>query len=231
MKAMILAAGRGERMRPLTDRTPKPLLPVAGRPLIVWHLERLATAGFREIVINHAHLGEQIEALLGDGEAWGLDIRYSPEPQGALETAGGIANALPLLGTDQPFLVINGDIFCDWSPQRAGSALRRDDLAHLVLVPNPPQHPQGDFSLLEPEVGADSTAFDGAGTMHTFAGIGVYRPELFAGIGRGHPAKLAPLLRAAMGEGRASGALHRGRWVDVGTPQRLAELDRELRSL
>ncbi len=230
MKAMILAAGRGERMRPLTDRTPKPLLPVAGRPLIVWHLERLAAAGFREIVINHAHLGEQIEALLGDGDAWGLHIRYSPEPPGALETAGGIANALPLLG-EEPFLVINGDIFCDWNPARATTALRHDDLAYLVLVPNPPQHPQGDFSLFEPEVGADSTAFDGAGTMHTFAGLGVYRPALFNAISRGQPAKLAPLLRAAMVEGKVSGELHHGRWVDVGTPQRLEELDRELRSL
>lgn len=231
MKAMILAAGRGERMRPLTDRTPKPLLPVAGRPLIVWHIERLAAAGFRDVVINHAHLGEQIEALLGGGEAWGLQIRYSPEPPGALETAGGIANALPLLGTDEPFLVINGDIFCDWNPARATSALRPGDRAHLVLVPNPPQHPQGDFSLLEPEVGSDATSFDGAGAMRTFAGIGVYRSELFAGIERGRPAKLAPLLRAAMDEKTVSGELHRGRWVDVGTPQRLEDLDRELRSL
>ncbi len=230
MKAMILAAGRGERMRPLTDRTPKPLLPVAGRPLIVWHVERLAACGFRDVVINHAHLGEQIEALLGGGDAWGLRIHYSPEPPGALETAGGIANALSLLG-EQPFLVINGDIFCDWNPARAAAALRVVDLAHLVLVPNPPQHPHGDFSFLEPEVGADSTAFDGAGAMHTFAGIGVYRPELFAGINRGQPARLAPLLRAAMAEGKVSGELHRGRWVDVGTPQRLEELDRELRSL
>ncbi len=231
MKAMILAAGRGERMRPLTDRTPKPLLPVAGRPLIVWHVERLATAGFRDLVINHAHLGEQIEALLGDGDAWGLRIRYSPEPPGALETAGGIANALPLLGAEMPFLVINGDIFCDWNPARAAAALRPHDLAHLVLVPNPPQHPDGDFSLLEPEVGADHTAFGGAGAMHTFAGIGVYRPALFAALSRGRPAKLAPLLRTAMAEGKVSGEVHRGRWVDVGTPQRLEVLDREMRSL
>jgi MurNAc alpha-1-phosphate uridylyltransferase len=231
MKAMILAAGRGERMRPLTDRTPKPLLPVAGRPLIVWHLERLAVAGFRDIVINHAHLGEQIEALLGDGEAWGLRISYSPEPPGALETAGGIANALPLLAGDEPFLVINGDIFCDWSPSLARSMLKPDDLLHLVLVPNPAHHPQGDFSLYGTKVGADATAFNGAGAMHTFAGIGIYRPEVFSGIARGQPAKLAPLLRAAMVQGRASGELHEGRWVDVGTPQRLEALDRELRSL
>jgi MurNAc alpha-1-phosphate uridylyltransferase len=143
---MILAAGRGERMRPLTDLTPKPLLPVAGKPLIVWHLERLARAGWRDIVINHAYLGEQIEALLGDGDAWGVAIRYSPEPPGALETAGGIAHALPMLTNElgnEPFLVINGDIFCDWDFSRAriGAAL-----AHLVLVDNPPQHPDGDFT-------------------------------------------------------------------------------------
>jgi len=141
---MILAAGRGERMRPLTDRTPKPLLPVAGKPLIVWHLERLARAGIRDIVINHAHLGDQIEALLDDGSAWGVAIRYSAEPPGALETAGGIANALPLLG-GEPFLVVNGDIWCDWDVGRARGLTGR--LAHLVMVPNPAHHSGGDFSL------------------------------------------------------------------------------------
>lgn len=231
MKAMILAAGRGERMRPLTDRTPKPLLPVGGTPLIVWHIERLAAAGFREIVVNHAHLGEQIENLLGNGDAWGLSIAYSPEPAGALETAGGIANALPLLGANEPFLVINGDIYCDWAPKGSALKLRNEDLARLVLVPNPAHHPQGDFSLCGEAVGAEAGAFGGAGAMHTFAGIGIYQPELFAGIRRGQPAKLAPLLRAAMVAGRVSGELHSGRWVDVGTPERLRELDRELRSL
>lgn len=231
MKAMVLAAGRGERMRPLTDDIPKPLLQVGGKPLIVWHLENLARAGFREVVINHAHLGAQIEAALGDGSQWGLAIRYSPEPGGALETAGGIANALPLLGADQAFLVINGDIHCDWDPGLAASALQGDRLAHLVLVPNPPQHAHGDFSLCGGEVGADPTLLaDGAQAL-TFAGIGIYQPRLFAGIVRGQPAKLAPLLRAAMEEHRVSGELHRGRWMDVGTPQRLAELDSELRSL
>jgi MurNAc alpha-1-phosphate uridylyltransferase len=229
MKAMILAAGRGERMRPLTDRTPKPLLPVGGKPLIVWHLERLATAGLREVVINHAHLGGQIEAALGDGARWGLSIRYSPEPEGALETAGGIANALPLLGGDEAFLVINGDIYCDWDVARAATALAANDLAHLVLVPNPSHHPRGDFSLMGIEVGADVTA---AGAQAcTFSGIGIYRPQLFAGIRRGERAQLAPLLRAAMAAGRVSGELHAGRWTDVGTPQRLAELDAELSSL
>lgn len=230
MKAMVLAAGRGERMRPLTDLTPKPLLPVGGKPLIVWHLERLARAGLREVVINHAHLGAQIEAALGDGARWGLAIVYSPEPEGALETAGGIANALPLLGRDEPFLVINGDIWCDWDVSRAANALNPGDLAHLVLVPNPPHHPQGDFSLCGRDVGADA-AIGGGAPSRTFSGIGVYRPQIFAGIRRGQPAKLAPLLRAAMAERRVFGELHAGRWVDVGTPQRLAELDAELRSL
>ncbi|MDP1606670.1 MAG: nucleotidyltransferase family protein [Rhodocyclaceae bacterium] len=210
---MILAAGRGERMRPLTDRTPKPLLPVAGKPLIVWHLERLARAGFRDIVINHAHLGDQVEALLGNGEAWGLRIQYSAESADALETAGGIANALPLLGND-PFLVINGDIFCDWDFSRARIA---DQLAHLILVDNPPHHPAGDFTLTDDKA------------RYTFSGIGIYRPALFAGIERGQAAQLAPLLHAAIAAGQVSGEHHPGRWVDVGTPARLAALDAELR--
>jgi MurNAc alpha-1-phosphate uridylyltransferase len=241
---MILAAGRGERMRPLTDRTPKPLLPVAGKPLIVWHLERLAKAGYRDIVINHAHLPDQIEGLLDDGAAWGVAIRYSAEPPGALETAGGIANALPLLG-DEPFLVVNGDIWCDLDFALLPK-LADHDLAHLVLVPNPPHHPNGDFDLQDGRVGVPprltspkgagrhevavpSKARDGA-TLHTFSGIGRYRPELFAAIERGKPAKLAPLLRAAMAADRVSGQTHTGRWVDVGTPERLAALDEEVRS-
>jgi len=222
---MILAAGRGERMRPLTDVTPKPLLPVAGKPLIVWHLERLARAGFREIVINHAHLGDQIEALLGKGDAWGVNIRYSPEPPGALETAGGIANALPMLANelgDAPFLVVNGDIFCDWDFARARTGSL--DLAHLVLVDNPPQHPTGDFTLDTGKVGTGETA------RLTFSGIGLYRPALFAGIVPGQPAKLAPLLREAIDAGRISGEHHRGEWEDVGTPQRLAALDAKIRA-
>jgi MurNAc alpha-1-phosphate uridylyltransferase len=218
---MILAAGRGERMRPITDRTPKPLLPVAGKPLIVWHLERLARAGYRDIVINHAHLGDQIEALLDDGSAWGVSIRYSEEPPGALETAGGIANAIPLLGDDS-FLVVNGDIWCDLDfatlPKLAGN-----DIAHLVLVPNPSHHPDGDFDLQDARVRAVPPRL-------TFAGIGLYRPELFAAVERGKPAKLAPLLREAMAADRVSGQTHTGRWVDVGTPERLTALDEEVRS-
>ncbi|MFN4149072.1 MAG: N-acetylmuramate alpha-1-phosphate uridylyltransferase MurU [Rhodocyclaceae bacterium] len=220
---MILAAGRGERMRPLTDRMPKPLLPVAGKPLIVWHLERLARAGFHEIVINHAHLGDEIEALLGDGEAWNVTIRYAAEPPGALETAGGIANALPLLG-HAPFLVVNGDIFCDWDFARARNALEDETLAHLVLVDNPPHHPRGDFSFDGTKVGAGGTA-----PRLTFSGIGIYRPELFAAIPRGSHAPLAPLLHDAIATGRVSGERHTGRWVDVGTPERLTALDIELR--
>ena len=220
---MLLAAGRGERMRPLTDHTPKPLLPVAGKPLIVWHLERLASAGFRDVVINHAHLGDQIEALLDDGAAWGLSISYSAEPPGALETAGGIVQALPLLG-DEPFLVINSDIWCDWDVGRAHSALAAHDLAHLVLVPNPGHNAKGDFALADGRIASEGES------RLTFAGIGVYRCELFTGLEAGKPAKLAPLLRTAMGENRVGGELHSGRWVDVGTPERLAELDVELRS-
>lgn len=227
MKAMILAAGRGERMRPLTDHCPKPLLPAGGKPLIVWHIERLAAAGFRELVINHAHLGAQIEAALGDGARWGVSIAYSPEPAGALETAGGIVQALPLLGV-APFLVVNGDIHCDWDMARALTTLAADALAHLVLIDNPVHHPQGDFWLTGSKVSADGTAIAPTNPRLTFSGIGVYRPALFAGLTPGQPAKLAPLLRAAMATGQVSGEHHHGRWADIGTPQRLAELDIEL---
>lgn len=229
MKAMILAAGRGERMRPLTDTCPKPLLPAGGQPLITWHLQRLAAAGFCDIVINHAHLGAQIEAALGDGANWHLNIRYSPEPAGALETAGGIANALPLLG-DAPFLVINGDIFCNWDVARARDLLTQrsaqNDLAHLVLVDNPTHHPHGDFALAKGRILPDD-----AGkrlTCLTFSGIGIYRPELFASLTRGQPAKLAPLLRAAAADHRLTGEQHAGCWMDIGTPERLAALDARL---
>ncbi|MEY3201635.1 MAG: hypothetical protein RIR70_1185 [Pseudomonadota bacterium] len=219
MKAMILAAGRGERMRPLTDHTPKPLLAVGGKPLIVWHLERLRAAGFDDIVINHAHLGQAIEAALGDGAAWGVRIRYSPEKE-ALETAGGIAQALPLLG-EAPFLVVNGDVFCDWPFERA--AHLGGSPAHLVLVPNPPHHPGGDFAL-EAGVLTDEGAM-----RYTFSGIGVYQPAFFAGVARGEKAKLAPLLREAMKVGQVSAELFTGHWEDVGTPERLSALDALLR--
>jgi MurNAc alpha-1-phosphate uridylyltransferase len=223
---MILAAGRGERMRPLTDHTPKPLLTAGGKPLIAWHLERLANAGFREVVINHAWLGERIVQTLGDGGRWGLSIRYSAESPAALETAGGIAHALPLLG-DDPFLVINGDIWCDWDPAQAAEAARRLDAesadAWLLLVDNPPHHPQGDFGL--PDTGRATCEGE---PRFTFSGIGLYRPALFAGLAAELPAPLAPLLREAMRRGAVLARRHTGRWVDVGTPQRLAELDSAL---
>ncbi len=223
---MILAAGRGERMRPLTDTTPKPLLRAGSKPLIVWHLERLAAAGFHEIVINHAHLGQLIEAALGNGNQFGLNIAYSPEPPGALETAGGIAHALPLLG-DEPFLVINGDIWCDWAPLQALSrtpAISKRH-AHLVFVDNPPQHPDGDFCLDGERV---RRAGNHNGTTLTYAGIGIFSPAFFASVPRGSVMKLRPLLDAGIDEGIITGERHAGRWVDVGTPQRLTDLDIEL---
>lgn len=229
MKAMILAAGRGERMRPLTDHTPKPLLPVGGKPLIVWHIERLARAGITDIVINHAHLGEQIESALGDGSQFGVTLHYSAEDS-ALETAGGIAYALPLLG-EQPFAVINGDIWCDYDfaqlPQYATALATGDDLAHLVLVTNPPQHLNGDFFLSEQRLKSSGSTAD----KFTFSGIGVYKPALFAAIARGSKAPLAPILRAQISQEKVSGEHYAGNWIDVGTPQRLQELDQQLRSL
>lgn len=228
MKAMILAAGRGERMRPLTDHTPKPLLEAGGKALIVWQLERLARAGVRDVLVNLAHLGEQIEQALGDGSRWGLSVSYSHEGQ-ALESAGGIALALKHLGTD-PFLVVNGDVYCDFDLATLRTAhdrlLRQPALmAHLVLVDNPEHNPLGDFALddgfLRPR--------DDAAAL-TFSGIGLYRPSLFAAIVPGTKAKLAPLLREAMVDRRVTGEHHRGYWLDVGTPERLAQLDAYLRT-
>jgi N-acetyl-alpha-D-muramate 1-phosphate uridylyltransferase len=221
---MVLAAGRGERMRPLTDRVPKPLLPVAGRPLIAWLLERLHGAGFNEIVINVSHLRKSIESALGDGSSFGVRIDYSFEPE-ALETAGGIAWALPLLG-EAPFLVVNGDLYSDFDFARlrvaAGNLAPSTQLAHLVLVDNPPHHPSGDFCLQGAKV-----ALDGDQRL-TFSGIGVYHPALFAGVARGAKRQLAAVLREPMEQDRVSGEHHRGRWLDVGTPERLAQLERTL---
>ena len=224
MKVMILAAGRGERMRPLTDHTPKPLLDAGGKPLIVWHLERLAAAGFREIIINHAHLGEQIEQALGDGSKWGLTLRYSPEPPGALETAGGIATALPLLG-DAPFLVVNGDVYCNVDFRRFADFPLASGHAHLVMVDNPAHHTGGDFSL-----DGDRIVIAHGSQTVTYAGVGVFSPAFFTGISSGTVMKLRPLLDAAIAAGTLTGERFAGRWVDVGTPQRLAELDQELRA-
>lgn len=231
---MLLAAGRGERMRPLTDHTPKPLLEAGGNPLIVWHIENLARGGITDLVINHAHLGAQIETALGDGSQFGVRIRYSDEGT-ALETAGGIAYALPLLG-DEPFAVINSDIYCDYDfarlPERAAALQACGDAAHLVLVDNPPHHPNGDFLLhngrIEDHNNLRLTSND---LRLTFSGIGIYQPSLFKDIPRGSTAPLAPLLRAQIALGKVSGEHHRGLWVDVGTPQRLAELDKQIRSL
>ena len=224
--AMILAAGRGERMRPLTDDCPKPMLAVGGKPLIVWHLERLARAGFERIVVNHAHLGERIEAGLGDGSHWGLRIAYSREAS-ALETAGGIANALPLLG-ESPFLVVNGDVFTDFDPGRAITIVAQMQAARLlawcVLVPNPDHHPAGDFDL---EAGR---LVHRAPARFTFSGIGVYSPRLFDAIAPGSRAPLAPLLRDAAAHGLAGAERFDGTWIDVGTAARLAELDAQLRA-
>ena len=217
MKAMILAAGRGERMLSLTDAKPKPLLEVRGKALITWIIESLARAGLCDIVINHARLGFMIEAALRDGSRLGVRIEYSREAQ-ALETAGGIARALPLLGGG-PFLVVNSDIFCDFDFASLAGRELSGNLAHLVLVPNPPHHPLGDFSLTGAQAGADGEP------KWTFSGIGLYRAELFKGIAAGSKAQLAPLLRAAMARKRVSGEIHFGLWHDVGTPERLAAIN------
>jgi N-acetyl-alpha-D-muramate 1-phosphate uridylyltransferase len=238
MKAMILAAGRGERMRPLTDHTPKPLLKVGGKALIVWHLENLAKAGFKDIVINHAHLGAQIENALGNGTAWGLSIQYSPE-RVALETAGGIANALDLL-TDNgknsaPFLVVNGDTFTEIDFKNividmhalqdnihATSGGIKNARVHLVLVDNPIQHPNGDFAI-------QAGMLKNTGKqMLTFSGVGVYQPHFFAEVVKGQPAKLAPLLRQAIDNNAATAQYYQGVWHDIGTPERLKSLDESL---
>ena len=259
---MILAAGRGERMRPLTDHTPKPLLKAGGKPLIVWHIERLVAAGITELVINHAHLGAQIEKALGNGSRFGAQIQYSAEAS-ALETAGGIANALPLLlpptacgggtrGEGAPFAVINSDIYCDYDysllHERAAALIANNDTAHLVLVDNPAHHLDGDFgldgdritsSILNPEsftqqLGVQSLSCAGktiAVSILTFSGIGVYQPRLFSHIPHGSVAPLAPLLREQIALNKVSGEHHSGVWVDVGTPERLHELDAQLNKL
>jgi len=232
MKALVFAAGFGERMRPLTEHTPKPLLVAGGKPLIVWHLEKLAALGVREVVVNTSWLAGQFPAVLGDGSHWGLRLHFAHEGDTPLETGGGMLNALPLLG-DAPFLAVNGDIWCD--VDLAGLPAEPDGDAHLLLVDNPTHHPEGDFIL-----DADGRVHDsGDEPRLTFAGIGVYRPSLLPGwrqtIGDAEGAdavpprfKLAPLLRAAMARDAVRGQHHRGRWTDVGTPQRLQALDAAL---
>ena len=236
MKALIFAAGRGERMRPLSDATPKPLLTLGGKRLIEWHLENFARAEVREVVVTTSHLASQVPERLGDGARYGVHIEYSHEGEVPLETGGGMLNALPLLGSE-PFIAVNGDIWSDFD--FATLPREPDGLAHLVLVDNPPQHPRGDFGI-----GADGTLFPfsdapNAQRTLTFAGIGVYRPELLSGwrevIGDAPGAKenpprfsITPLLRAAITQGRIGWQEHHGAWSDIGTPQRLQELDAKL---
>lgn len=219
---MILAAGRGERMRPLTLARPKPLLEAGGAPLIVHHLRALQAAGFADVVVNLSWLGEQVRAALGDGSRYGLRLHYSDEGPEPLETGGGIFRALPLLGAG-PFLVLNGDVWTDIDWPRLRDRLAPRDLAHLVLVPNPAHNGQGDFVLERGRI------VETAGERLTFSGVGVYRAGLFDGCSDG-VFKLAPLLRAAARAGRVSGELHDGAWLDIGTPERLAQLDRRLRA-
>lgn len=229
MKAMILAAGLGTRMRPLTDHTPKPLLPVGGKPLIVWHVENLVRAGFTELVINTAWLGEQLEQALGDGAALGARILWSHEGE-PLETAGGLIRALPLLGT-QPFLLVNGDIWLryDFAHLRSSYA-HMQKLAHLVLVGNPEHNPRGDFALDGRMFsGVECTVRNEGSPSFTFAGVSVLHPQLFAGLPEGKR-QLAPLLREAILQEQVTGEYFAGPWVDVGTPARLTELDQQIRS-
>ena len=234
MKAMIFAAGRGERMRPLTDTTPKPLLTVRGRPLIVWHVVNLVRAGITDIVINHSHLGHLIEQALGDGSRYGASIRYSAEPV-ALETAGGVAKARPLLG-DKPFVAISADIFCphfDFSDVREvledkdvwgkPHAIDKRDVAWLYLVKNPAHHPEGDFAL-------NSFAVSNEGSpRYTYSGIGIFRPEMFDSVSEGETVRLSVLLREYAARGQVGGEVIRDDWTDVGTIERLNQLNAPLK--
>ena len=217
MKAMILAAGRGERMRPLTDHIPKPLLEVAGKPLIIWHLEKLAKANFEEVIINHAHLGGMIEAYVGDGSRWNLKVTYSREGS-PLETAGGIKKALPLIG-DQPFLVVNADIYTDFNFATIKNRNLNDCKGHLVMVKNPKQHPDGDFFLQNNQI-----ELEGKERL-TFSGIAIYQPKIFEDINIEPVAKLAPILKKLIGAKCISGEAYQGLWFDIGTPERLNEVN------
>jgi MurNAc alpha-1-phosphate uridylyltransferase len=232
MRALVFAAGKGERMRPLTETTPKPLLAAGGKPLIVWHLEKLATLGVQDVVINTSWLADRFQPALGDGSRWGLRLHYSFEGPQPLETGGGMQHALPLLGP-YPFIAVNGDIWCDYDFAKLPE--QPTGLAHLVMVGNPEQHPRGDFCL------DDQGLLHEAGeTKLTYSGIGIYRPEILDGwpkiIGdsagsKANPPqfKLAPLLFAALRGGKATGEFHDGLWTDVGTPERLAQLNQLLK--
>ena len=222
MKAMLLAAGRGERLRPLTDRTPKALVPVGGKPLIAWHLECLAASGCREVVINVSHLAQQIVDYVGDGKRFGMRVAYSREAE-PLETAGGIAQALPLLG-EPPFFLVNADIYCEIDFRHLLDLQLGAMLAHLVLIPNPPHRAQGDFSLRSGSVG------NAGEPRYTYSGVAVMSPQLVKTVKRGDKAPLAPLLRRGADERRISGEVFDGLWQDVGTAERLAELESQLAS-
>lgn len=229
--AMILAAGRGERMRPLTDTTPKPLLEVAGKSLLQWHLDKLVAAGIKRVVINLHWLGEKIEQALGDGHQFGVELVYSKENP-VLETAGGIANALPLLdlADNDAFLVVNGDVWSDIDYallcQQANSLLEDDDKACLVMVDNPEHHPEGDFILHDGRLVQNTDALN---SRLTYSGMGVYKPPLFTGLAI-EPAPLGPILRQAICDEQLAALHHQGRWSDVGTPERLQQLDKQLRA-
>ena len=221
MKAMILAAGRGERMRPLTDTLPKPLLEVDGKALIVWHIQKLLACGFKDIVINIAHLGYKIPDLLGDGSKYGVNISYSDEQEsGALESAGGIKKALPLLG-EEVFLVVNGDIFCDYDFDSSFDL--KNNLAHLILVENPEHNSNGDFGL------DGALVLNESKEKYTFSGIGYYNPKLFKNLEIGKSA-LAPLLRAEIKNKKITGELYHGDWYDIGTPQRLNDINKKMKN-
>ena len=213
---MILAAGEGRRMRPLTDSLPKPLIEVNKKPLLAFHLERLVVAGFTDIVVNASYFSEQIEAFCGDGSRWGCNVEVVVEPK-PLETAGGILNALPLLG-DEPFAVVNGDVFTAYPFERLRRHDLNNDLAHLVMIPNPSHHPEGDFQLLKTRI------VDGQQSRTTFSGLSVMSPRLFAGLAPGKLA-LRPVLDQAITSQRVSGELFSGLWSDVGTPDRLRNLE------
>ncbi len=221
MKAMLLAAGRGERLRPLTDSVPKALVQVGGKPLIAWHLERLAAGGYRDVVVNVSHLGGQIIECIGEGSRFGLRIRYSQEAQ-PLETAGGIAQALPLL-SHEPFLLVNADVYCECDFAHLSRVALGTNLAHLVLVPNPPHRPKGDFALEHGKVRREAS--DPGGPRYTYAGIAMVSPRLVDGVRPGDKAPLAPLLYAAADREALAGELYRGLWQDVGTRERLTELE------
>ena len=216
MKAMVLAAGRGERLRPLTERLPKPLVEAGGKALIDWHLSRLAAAGCRDVVVNVSHLAEQVVQHVGDGTRFGLRVAWSREAE-PLETAGGIANARALLG-EAPFLLVNSDIYCDYDFSALRSKALKSALAHIVLVPNPAHHAEGDFTLEQGTVG------NGSAPRYTYAGVAVMSPAIVASVRAGDKAPLGPLLRKAAGERKLSGELFRGLWTDVGTIERLSEL-------